>query len=100
MKDMSDGKFKKEHLWQLISNAAEPYKHTSGSFTTIVDGKHSSCVSVLLLSVVNTVLSDKRKAEELSKIEAKKRRRENKGKVRTPNIQRASCGIVIATKLK
>ena len=90
MKDVSDGKFEKENLWQLISKAAEPCKHTSGSFTTIVDGKHSFCVSVLLLSAVNTELSDKCKAEELSKIDAKKRRRENKGKVRTQNTQRAS----------
>ena len=57
-------------------------------------------MSVLLLSVVDTVLSGKHKAEELSKIKAKKRRRENKSKVRTPNTQRASCGIDVPTKLK
>ena len=60
----------KKCLQDLIKKATEPFTYTCGGYQTVVDGKKSLCVSILSLKAVNTVLSDKRKADEISKMEA------------------------------
>ena len=77
-----------------------PYTHEQGGFKTVAHGKESACVNLLTISAVNLVLSDKRRADELSRKAAKERMRNSRKRKRTPNTTRGEDGIVIRKKLR
>ena len=68
----------------------------------MVEGKNASCVSVLSLSAVNTVLSNKRKADEISRMEAKRKllQASNKKAKRTPNTTRSNNRVIVQENLR
>ena len=94
------GFMNKKCLQNLIKKATEPFTYTCGGYQTVVDESNSSCVSILSLKAVNTVLSDKRKADEISKMEALHRQNSsNKKARRTPNTTRSDDGIIVRENL-
>ena len=92
---VEQGFFNRKCLEELIKKATTPYKHVSadGKYCTVTTGNESTCASVLSLTAVDNVLSDKRKNDELSRIEAKRRKLSGKKQKRTPNTTRSANGI-------
>ena len=72
------GVFGKNMLDILVQKVMKPFIHESGGFKTVVNGKQSTSVNILALSAVDTVLSDKQRADELSREAAKQRKKEAK----------------------
>ena len=74
--------------------ATAPYKHVStNGYCTVTTGNNTKCASVLSLTAVDTVLNDKRKNDELSRIEAKRRKLSGKKHKRTPNTTRSANSV-------
>ena len=69
-----DGFVDRKCLEELVQKATEPYKYTHGGFTTIVNCNEATTASVLSLCAVDNILRDKRKADELSRLDAKRRK--------------------------
>ena len=91
----------KKCLQDLIKKAIEPFTHVNNGYQTVVDSSTSSCVSILSLSAVNTVLSDKRKADEISRMEANRRQQSStKRAKRTPNTTRSDDGVIVRQNLQ
>ena len=93
------GFLNKKCLEELIRKATEPFTHKRDGYETVVNSNTSSCVSVLSLEAVNTVLSDKRKADQMSRIEALHRKQSSKKPKRTPNTTRSDDGVIIRENL-
>ena len=93
-----EGFLDKKCLKKLVEKATSPFTHVTDDYKTVVDAKEATCASILSLSAVNTVLGDKRKADELSRIEAAKRQEKSK-KRRTPNTTRGESGVAVIMKL-
>ena len=74
------GVFGKNMLDILVQKVMKPFIHESGRFKTIVNGKQSTSMNILTLSAVDTVLSDKQRADELSREAAKQRRKKREAK--------------------
>ena len=65
------GEFERKLLDKLVHKVETPFKHKQGGFKTVVHGKESACVNLLTISAVNSFLSDKRRADKLSREAAK-----------------------------
>ena len=94
------GEFKRKLLDKLVHKVETPFKHKQGGFNTAVHGKESACVNLLTISAVNSVLSDKRRADKLSREAAKERMKNSRKRKRTPNTTCGEVGIVIREKLR
>ena len=91
---VQQGFFDQRCLEKLIKKATAPYKHVStNGYCTVTTGNNTKCASVLSLTAVDTVLNDKRKNDELSQIEAKRRKLSGKKHKRTPNTTRSANGV-------
>ena len=64
-----------------------------GKYCTVTTGNESTCASVLSLTVIENVLSDKRKNDKLSQIETKRRKLSSKKQKQTPNTTRSANRI-------
>ena len=81
--------------------ATTPYEHRNEGYVTIAKGPHeSTCASVLSMVSVENVFSDKRKADELSRLAAKKRRLTGQKLKITPNTTRGDCGVIVGINLE
>ena len=94
-----DGFLTKEKLEVLVTKATEPFFHENNGYKTVVDGKEATCASILSMSAVDTVLSDKRKNDELSRVAAQQRKMKAK-KGRTPNTTRGKCRIAVIQNIR
>ena len=60
---------------ELVQKATNPYKHVQEGYVAITKGKsESACAFILSMSAVESVLVNKQKADELSRLEAKQRK--------------------------
>ena len=65
----------RQHLVELVQKATTPYKHVHEGYITITKGgSESTCASILSMSAVESVLVNKQKADEISRLEAKRRK--------------------------
>ena len=96
------GFLKKKFLEEIVKKATDPYVHECGGYKAVVQGKHALCVSVLSLSAVTTVLSNKRKADKISRMEAKRKllQASNRKAKRTPNTTRSDDGVIVRENLR
>ena len=65
-------------LDKLVRRVMTPFVHKQGGVKTVVNSKEASCVTLLTINGVDTVLSNKRKADEISKETAKQRAQNGK----------------------
>ena len=96
---VEEGFFSKDLLRKLIKKATSPFTLKKDGYTTVVSSDGATCASVAALMAVDNVLNDKRKADEISMIEAKRRKLNGK-KTRTPNTTRGYDGFTVATNLE
>ena len=96
---IQEGFFSKKLLYDLINKVTTPFIIKKDGYTTVANAEGASSASVLSLMAVDNVLHDKRKADEISRIEAKRRKLNGK-KTRTPNTTRGSDGFTVATNLQ
>ena len=68
----------------------------------MVQGENALCVSVLLLSAVNTVLINKRKADEISRMEVKHKllQATNKKSKQIPNTTQSGNRVIVRENLR
>ena len=93
-----EGLLDKKSLQKLVEEAMSPFTHITDDYKTVVDEKEATCASILSLSAVNTVLGDKRKANELLRIKAVKQQKKSK-KRQTPNTTRGESQVTVIMKL-
>ena len=85
-------------LEKLVEKATKNFTYTKDGYTTVVSSNEASTASVLSLCAIGDVLRDKRKADELSALDAK-RRKIGKKRGRTPNTTRGADGFEVADGL-
>ena len=84
----------------MIRKATETFKNKHNGYETVVDRKPSLCVWLLLLEDLNTFLRNKRKADEIPRMEAlHKKQSSNKTTKRTPNTTWSNNGVIVNKKL-
>ena len=81
---IQEGFFSKKLLYDLINKVTTPFIIKKDGYTTVANAEGASSASVLSLMVVDNVLHDKKKADEISRIK-EKRRKLNGKKTRTLN---------------
>ena len=96
---IQEGFFSKKLLYNLINKVTTPFIIKKDGYTTVANAEGASSEFVLSLMAVDNFLHDKRKANEISRIEAKRRKLNGK-KTRTPNTTRGSDGFTVATNLQ
>ena len=95
-----DGFVDRKCLEELVQKATDPYQYQSGEFTTIINCNEVTTASVLSLHAVDNVLRDKRKADELSRLDAKRRKMKVGKKCRrTPNTTRGADEFEVINRL-
>ena len=68
-----DKTIQRQNFIELVQKATTPYKHVHEGYVTITKGEsESACASILSMSAVESVLVNKQKADELSRLEAKR----------------------------
>ena len=82
---VEEGFFSKDLLWKLIKKATSPFTLNKDGYATVVGSDGATCASVAALMAVDNVLNNKRKADEILMIEAK--RRKLNGKKHAPPTQ-------------
>ena len=88
-------------LEKLLVKATTPFEHRNEGYVTITKGQdESTCALVLSMVAVENVISNKRKADELSRLAAKRRRLTGQKLKRTPNMTRGDCGIIVGINLE
>ena len=78
--------------------AIEPFVHKNNGNKTVGDGKEAACALIPSMSEVDSVLSNKRKADELSQVAAQQQKLETKKK-RIPNKMCSKCKIAVIQNL-
>ena len=97
---VEEGFFSRECLVKLIKKSTTPFQYTKDGYTTVTKGPgNTACTSVLSLSAMSSVLLDKRTLDELSWVEAKRRKLNAGKKQQTPNTTRSECGFSVIHKL-
>ena len=71
---VTTGFFSKNLLHNLISKVTTPFSYSNEGYTVVTNGKQTTCASVMALNAVNSVLTDKRKADHLSQLDAERRK--------------------------
>ena len=100
-KCVADGEFSRELLIHLLQKATTPFEHRQGDYVTVANGGNdATCASVIAMSALDGVLSAKRKADEMSCLEAKRRANTGKKIKRTPNTTRGDDGISTVFRLE
>ena len=76
---MAQGLFGRNLLQKLIKRATTPFSYKKDGYHAVTTGPNEvTCASVLSLTTMSAVLCDKRKADELSRFDAKRRKRNTK----------------------
>lgn len=88
-----NGGFNRQCLLDLIKKATSPFKHTKKNYTKYKQGNKTTCASTMSMATADTVLTNKRKADKLSQLQAKQRKIANKNVSQTPNTTRGQDGI-------
>ena len=96
---VQQGFFGRNLLLSLIKSATSPFTYEKDGYKTVTIGNNATCASILSLTAVDGILTDKRKADELSRIDAERRKRNGKKMKRTPNTTRSATGIDIIQHL-
>ena len=101
-KCVANGTFNRKLLQDLIQKATAPFKHEhQDGYVTITKGNDdATCASVLAMCALDGIISAKRKADELSRIEANRKQNSNKKIKRTPNTTRGDDGVSTAFRLE
>ena len=101
VESVRNGQFSRNLLEKLLVKATTPFEHRNEGYVTITKGQHeSTCASVLSMVAVENVISNKRKADELSRLAAKRRRLTGQKLKRTPNTTRGDCGVIVGINLE
>ena len=98
---VKEGNFSRSLLEEFMTACTTPYKHTTtDGYVTYTTGKDVSCVSTMALRAVDNVLADRQKAEEISSLQAKRRKMGNgKKKCGVPNTRLSADGIEAEARL-
>ena len=64
--------FSRKFLEQLIKKSTDPYVYKKKGYSVVTNGREESCASVMALSAVEGVLTNKRRADKVSLIDAKR----------------------------
>ena len=90
-----------EDFSALCSKLSEPFEYRSiDGYLTKCTSNESVCVTSMALRAIDGVLTQKRQAEELSRINALEKRRKSAKRKRTPNTTRGDDGIGIIMGLQ
>ena len=100
-KSVIEGTFERKMLEEFMEKITVPYKHTSNNgYLTYTTGDKTSSASVLALRSVDNVLGDRRKAEEISNLQAKRRKLGNGHRRNaTPNTTRGQDALAVLNKI-
>ena len=80
-------------MLSLIKNATTLFTYKKDRYKTVTTGNNTTCASILSLTAVDGILTDKRKADELSCLNDERRKRNGKKMKQTPNTTRSTTGI-------
>ena len=95
---VQQGSFSKKLLHNLIYKPTDQFVYTKDVHTVVTNGRGATGASVMALRAVDGVLTDKRRADEVLRIDAK-RQKNNGKKTRTPNKNRSQDGFAVVTNL-
>ena len=85
-----------EDFSALFNKLSQPFDHRSNDgYLTKCTSNKSVCVTSMALQAIDGVLTQKRQAEELSRINALEKRRKSAKRKCTPNTMRGGDGIRI-----
>ena len=101
VESVRNGQFSRNLLEKLLVKATTPFEHRNEGYVTISKGTHKlTCASVLSMVAVENVISNKRKADELSRLAAKRRRLTGQKLKRNPNTTRGDFRIIVGINLE